>query len=231
MNDPPVILALETSTEACSVALGVGEREWLRHAVAPRQHAPNVLPWAEALLSEAGIERGDLDAVAFGRGPGSFTGVRLAASLAQGLAYSLDCPALPVSTLEALAWAASRDPMPGLGIVAALDARMGEVYVGTYGWAAGPVLTPIGNESVGPPEQVAPLPADRLWLAAGTGWAAHKTALTAAVGAPVRHSPVELPDAAATLALARAAWHARATVSAQAIRPVYLRDRVAEPRP
>ena len=122
------LLAFETSTEACSVAIWRDGEVLERHEVAPRRHAELVLPWAEGLLAEAGLSRTMLDAVAVGRGPGAFTGVRLGIATAQGIALALDLPMLPVSTLAALAMAA---PEPG-PVLAAIDARMGEVYVGAF---------------------------------------------------------------------------------------------------
>ena len=97
------LLAIETSTEACSIAVWVDGDVRERHELAPRRHTQLALPWAEALLAEAGIARAQLDAIAVGRGPGAFTGVRLGIALAQGIALALDRPLLPVSTLAVLA--------------------------------------------------------------------------------------------------------------------------------
>src|SRR5690606_2310758 len=121
------LLAFETATEACSVAVLADGRVLERFEVAPRRHAELALPWAEALLAEAGLSRSQLDAIAVGRGPGAFTGVRLGVGLAQGVALALDLPVVPVSTLAALAARA-----PDGRVVAAIDARMGEVYLGRY---------------------------------------------------------------------------------------------------
>ena len=114
------LLALETSTEACSVAVWIDGEVRERFELAPRRHAELALPWAEQLLAEAGIAKSQLDAIAVGRGPGAFTGVRLAIAIAQGIALALDRPVLPVSTLAALAMRAQGDR-----IIAAIDARMG----------------------------------------------------------------------------------------------------------
>lgn len=116
------LLAIETATEACSVAILVDGDVRERFEIAPRLHAELTLPWAEQLLADAGVAKSQLDAIAVGRGPGAFTGVRLAIALAQGIALALDRPLLPVSTLAALAMRAE-----GGRIVAAIDARMGEV--------------------------------------------------------------------------------------------------------
>jgi tRNA threonylcarbamoyladenosine biosynthesis protein TsaB len=128
------LLAIETATEACSVALWIDGEVRERFGIAPRQHAELALPWAEQLLAEAGIAKSQLDVVAVGRGPGAFTGVRLAVALAQGIALALDRPVVPVSTLAALAFA----PLPAFGhplppgereqrVLAAHDARIGGI--------------------------------------------------------------------------------------------------------
>lgn len=127
LETPLKLLAFETATEACSVAVWNDGEVLERYELAPRRHAELALPWADALLAEAGVAKSQLDAIAVGRGPGAFTGVRLAVGIAQGIALALDRPVLPVSTLAALAMRA------GAGrVVAAIDARMGEVYVGAF---------------------------------------------------------------------------------------------------
>jgi Inactive homolog of metal-dependent proteases, putative molecular chaperone len=145
------LIALETATEACSVAVLHGDLLIERFEIAPRRHAELALPWAEAVLAEAGLSRGGLQAVAVGRGPGAFTGVRLGVSLAQGMALALGIPTIPVSTLAALAMRADADE--GDRVLAAIDARMGEVY-----WAAFQIRNglpvPLGGEHVGLSENV-----------------------------------------------------------------------------
>ncbi len=130
------ILAIETSTERCSVALlhnGVVTERAIEGA---KRHAQSVLVFVDALLNEAGVAKTQLDAVAFGRGPGAFTGVRLAVAVAQGFAYALDIPALPVSTLAATAFDAfiATPELQSKPLLVALDARMGEVYVGRFSY-------------------------------------------------------------------------------------------------
>ncbi|NLB14035.1 MAG: tRNA (adenosine(37)-N6)-threonylcarbamoyltransferase complex dimerization subunit type 1 TsaB, partial [Gammaproteobacteria bacterium] len=130
------LLALETSTEACSVALHIDGRVLERHEIAPRRHAELTLAWVGELLAEAGIARTQLDAIACSRGPGAFTGVRLAVAMVQGLALALDRPAIGVSTLDVLARPAMREldavGDARTGVLAAIDARMGEVYLADY---------------------------------------------------------------------------------------------------
>src|SRR5215472_11314278 len=142
------LIAIETATESCSAALLHHGALIERSELAPRRHAELILPMIEALLAEAGVARRQLDGIAVGRGPGAFTGVRLAISVAQGLALGLDVPVVPVSSLAALA---QETPATGadLPILAVIDARMGEVYAGTFRRAANGLVEPTGPESVG----------------------------------------------------------------------------------
>lgn len=125
------ILAIETATEACSVALRVDGKTLESFAIAPRQHTSLLLPAAEKLLTDAGLHLSQLSAIAFGCGPGMFTGVRLAAATAQALAFAYDLPIASVSSLQALAQSAYQD-FSHSHILAAIDARMGEIYVAMY---------------------------------------------------------------------------------------------------
>src|SRR5690554_3836409 len=161
------LIAFETSTEACSVAIWRDGEVLERFEVAPRRHAELVLPWAEGLLAEAGLSRSRLDAVAVGRGPGAFTGVRLGIAMAQGIALALDLPMLPVSTLAALARGA---PHPG-PVLAAIDARMGEVYAGAF-MRSDDGMEALGPETVSGPDAVDLPSASGAWQGVGTGFAA-----------------------------------------------------------
>ena len=214
------LLAIETSTEACSVAVWVDGRVHARHELAPRRHTQLVLPWAEQLLAEAGVARTQLDALAVGRGPGAFTGVRLAIAIVQGLALALDRPVLPVSTLAVLA-------MQGEGeILAAIDARMGEVYVGGFRRDAEGLVVATGAEQVLPPAQV-PVPA-RAVRGIGTGFDAEGGALRARLGDRlVSVDAAALPRAADLAVLAAAAFARGEAVDAALVEPAYLRDKVA----
>ena len=160
------LLAIETATEACSVAVHVDGTVIERFEIAPRRHAELTLPWAGQLLAEAGISRRQLDAVAISRGPGAFTGVRLAIAIAQGIALAIDRPLLAVSTLQALAL---RAPVGQQQVLAAIDARMGEVYAGRFACADGQWQA-IDAEQVMPPQALAL--EGQGWFGVGTGFAA-----------------------------------------------------------
>lgn len=227
------ILAIETSTEACSVALWVAGEVRERHELAPRRHTDLVLPWCEQLLAEAGISKKQLDAIAVGRGPGAFTGVRLAVALVQGMALALDKPVLPVSTLAALALQAppieagySGDEAPK--ILAAIDARMGELYLGLFRHDPDELVIAIGDEWMATPAE--PRVADDIGnlLGVGSGFAAAAQGLVSALGPRLRQcDPLALPHAGdiarlGARMLARGQW-----LRADLLEPAYLRDKVA----
>lgn len=225
------LLAIDTATEACSAALEIDGAVRERWVEAPREHGERLLAMIDALLAEAGIAAAALDALAFGRGPGAFTGVRIATGAAQGIAYALDLPVLRISTLAALAQGAAR-AHGATRVTAAIDARMGEVYWGAYAPGAGEAMEAVLAEQVAAPDAVA-VPPGSGWHGVGTGWAAHGAALAARLGpalaADLGHA---LPRALDMLPLAHAALAAGEAVTAAEAVPVYLRDRVAEkPRP
>jgi tRNA threonylcarbamoyladenosine biosynthesis protein TsaB len=219
------LLAIETATEACSVALMCGEHVIERFELAPRRHAELVLPMAEELLAQAGIGKRALDAIAVGRGPGAFTGVRLAIAVAQGLAIALDRPIVPVSTLAALALAAS--PHGGAAVLALLDARMGEVYAGLFEHDAAHSVRALAAEAlVRPGDLVAP--SERDWIAIGSGWSVYGEALRARLSrAPVAEFPSALPRAEHVARLGARDFRAGLAVDAALAQPVYLREKVA----
>lgn len=215
------LLAFETATEACSVAVYVDGEVRERFEVAPRRHAELALPWAQQLLAEAGVAKSQLDAIAVGRGPGAFTGVRLAVALAQGIALALDRPVLPVSTLAVLA-----AQSPGARAIAAIDARMGEVYLGAFLPNDGePRLE--GVETVVAPARAA-LPQGGDWHAIGTGFAAADGALRQRFGAALASVDVQaLPHAADVARLGARAFARGEAIAPERLEPAYLRDNVA----
>lgn len=216
------ILAIETSTERCSVAVGDGERWRSREEVAGQSHSERALVLCRELLDEAGFALRELDGIAFGAGPGSFTGIRIACGLAQGLALADDLPVVPVPTLEALAqaaWTAGGHA----SIVACLDARMREVYVAAYqrsgdGWAV------VAVPAVLLPSAVAGLGGSG-WFGAGNGYAAYPgLAAQLALGAV---DATLHPSAQAVGELARKRFADGAAVAAEDAMPLYVRHRVA----
>ncbi|MFO1352623.1 MAG: tRNA (adenosine(37)-N6)-threonylcarbamoyltransferase complex dimerization subunit type 1 TsaB [Gammaproteobacteria bacterium] len=221
------LLALDTATDACSTAVWRADAlVFERFVSAPRRHAELILPMLDEVLAEAGLSLDSIDAIAFGRGPGSFTGLRIAAGIAQGIAFAADKPVLPISTLAALAFDACR--AEGVDQVAvALDARMGEVYWGLYGVDPDTGVRLLGAEGVYAPARV-PTVAAGDWCGVGSGWAAHGVALAARC--PVRRRwPDRQPRAGAVAALAALAWARGEALSAEQALPVYLRDQVASP--
>jgi tRNA threonylcarbamoyladenosine biosynthesis protein TsaB len=216
------LLAIETATEGCSVALFIDGEVRERFEIAPRRHTDLVLPWADELLAEAQLARSQLDAIAVGRGPGAFTGVRLAVALAQGMALALDLPVLPVSTLAALAWPARRAEG---SVLAAIDARMGEVYCGWFR-AQGDGLHAIGPEWMAAPADVDV--DERLLVGVGTGFAAAEGVLAEnLISKLVACDPVALPHASDLARIAALDFAAGRAIAPDALEPAYLRDKVA----
>ncbi|MCQ4312889.1 tRNA (adenosine(37)-N6)-threonylcarbamoyltransferase complex dimerization subunit type 1 TsaB [Pseudomonas stutzeri] len=219
------LLALDTATEACSVALLHDGRMLSHYEVIPRLHAQRLLPMIQALLGEAGIALSAVDALAFGRGPGAFTGVRIAVGVVQGLAFALQRPVLPVSTLATIAQRAHREH-GAEQVATAIDARMDEVYWGCYRLHGGEMQL-AGIEAVLPPEQASlPRGSEGQWFGAGTGWG---------YGARIAVSPAAtdaalLPHAEDLLRLAGFAWQRGEALEADQAQPIYLRDNVATPK-
>ncbi len=225
------LLAFELATEACSVALWVDGEVHERFEIAPRRHAELALPWADAVLAEAGIARSALDAIAVGRGPGAFTGVRLAIAIGQGIALALDRPIVPVSTLAALALGAVRgvDDMgaPAQCVLACIDARMGEVYSGAFRVHDGDA-TLIGSEAVLPPDAVELQDVAGGWLGVGTGFAAAEGVLQSRLSGFLSSIDADaLPRAANIARLASKAWVRGEAVAPERVEPAYLRNQVA----
>lgn len=218
------LLALDTATECCSAALLHDGTVTARSEVIPRQHAQRLLPMIEELLGERQLRLQEVDALVFGRGPGAFTGVRIATGMVQGLAFAADKPVIAVSNLAALAQRAWREH-GAESVAAAIDARMDEVYWGLYGLQDG-VMQLLDDERVCAPEVVS-LPAGVGSVAgAGTGWQyAERLAVTA-----TQSWPQMLPDASDLITLALPRWLAGEVVDAADAQPVYLRDKVATPK-
>ena len=223
------LLAIETSSAACSAALSIDGQVVERHALAPRQHATLILPMIESLLVEADLTAAQLDACAFGCGPGSFTGVRIAASVIQGIAFAAGLPVVPVSTLAVLAQGGMRESGQ-THMLAALDARKAEVYWGMYQQADNGLVVLRGEEEVCAPETVA-VPETEDWVGVGSGWAAYGEALGRQAGDSLVRVMHDLePRACDVATLALADFQAGRAVAATEAIPVYLRNKVADER-
>ncbi len=219
------LLAFETATEACSVALYVDGEMRERFEIVPKQHTALALPWAEQMLTEAGIKKSELDAIAVGVGPGAFTGVRLAVALVQGIALALDKPVLPVSTLAALAMQGA--DLKTDRILAAIDARMGEIYCAEFRLNTEGLVNAIGEEIVISPEafrieSYGPI------AGIGTGFAANNNALQVSLKSQLIHCRAEaLPHAADIARLALRDYAAGKMMAPDNLEPAYLRNKVA----
>lgn len=222
---PQRLLALDTATEACSVALWVDGAVTEHFEIAGREHTQRLLPMTHALLAEAGVVFTQLDALACGVGPGSFAGVRIAVGFAKGLGLVLDRPLVAVGSLEMLAQAAL--DAGAAQVFAAIDARMDEVYFGAFAAGAQGVAQPLSPAGVAAPQSV-PLAAAGAWTGVGTGWGRYESTLrTRLAGSVARIDGDALPRAGAALRLAVPRWQSGATVDADTLAPLYLRDKVA----
>jgi len=215
------ILALETATEACSVAVLAGSAMYRRFEVRPRAHLRLLLPMVESVLTEAELDLGELDAIAFGCGPGGFTGLRIAAGAAQGLALGARLPVIPVSNLAALAASTMRDTT-ARKVIVCQDARMGEVYWGTFDRGADDLPVASGPERVGPPEAVSVAGSD--WLGAGSGWLAYPQLHVGFAG--VIETNPRWPDAADVAAIALGELQAGRVLAPELAAPTYIRNNV-----
>ena len=221
------ILALDTSTPACSVALLVDGVMMEDFRLAPRKHNELILPMVDQMLTQAQLGLSDLDAIAFARGPGSFTGLRIAAGIVQGLAYGADLPVIPISTLAALALDGFNQTGESHWL-AALDARMGEVYVGGYQIArdeSGLVISSSLSERVIKPEMMEELSLAHQGI--GSGWC-YQEALQGILPNKLAHMMEDAaPKASCVAELAELAWEAGETVAAHEAVPTYLRDEIS----
>jgi tRNA threonylcarbamoyladenosine biosynthesis protein TsaB len=221
------ILALDTATEACSVALAVGESEIDRYLELGRGHAEQILPLVHELLAEGGVSLASLDAIAFGRGPGGFTGVRLAASVAQGLAFGAGVGVVPVSDLAAVAQRVVSLQTGVRHVLVVNDARMREVYWSEFRVEQGRVRA-AAAEQVSPAGHVMiPGVEGESWAAAGRGLLVAPELAERCRAAGATLHPDLLPRAREILALARPVVSEGRILSAEHALPVYVRDRVA----
>lgn len=223
-----IFLALDTSTEACSVALSYHGQLLALDEVCPQQHSKRILPMVQQVLAEAGVSLNQLNGIVFGRGPGSFTGVRIGVSVAQGLAFGVDVPVYGVSTLAAMAQAATK-LTAAKQVIAAIDARMAEVYLAAFALDAQGLMQPISPEIAAKPAAlpavVTDLTFDRDLLGVGTGWQTYATELQAVLPATIAEA-ILYPSAQFMLPFANSAWQEGHFVAAEQAEPVYVRDEV-----
>lgn len=218
------ILALDTCTESCSAALQYHDKVYALCADAPREHSQRLLPMIEQVLKQADIGLDKVDAIAYGRGPGSFTGIRICTSMTQGLALGLDLPVIGISTLAAMAQMAISEHQAEQ-VLCAIDARMDEVYWGQFIAVEG-IATLVGAESVSSPAAVQLLLDSHIaTVACGTGFDAYPELVTLSTNI-VPLEAVKYPDARAMLTLAQVGINAGKTTSVDELEPVYLRDTV-----
>lgn len=216
------ILAIETSSEACSVALASDGEITERFEIVRQSHSTRILPMVEALLADTAVSLAQLDAIAFGRGPGSFTALRIGAGVVQGIAFAAGLPVIPVSSLAALAQGVAAP-----SVLAAVDARMGQVYWGAFQRDETGLMALHGTEAVTAPERVA-VTGDADWVGVGSGWDQYADRLRAA-RAPraLRWETGCYPHAREVALLGTAAYARGESVPAEEALPVYVRDDVA----
>lgn len=220
------LLAVETATEACSAALFIDGDVIERFQLAPREHTLLIIPMLDSLMTEAAITLEDLDALAFSRGPGSFTGLRIATGVIHGIAFGMELPVVPISTLAALAQDCF-DRSNAKIAFAAMDARMGEVYWGVYQRDEQNFARLIGAETVGPAAHVA-CP-DVTGFAIGSGWKDYREVLKLRLEGKIETIDADyLPKASAVARLGVLGFKQGQAVSVEQARPVYLRDNVAK---
>ena len=221
------ILAIDTATEACSAALWNDGNTCAHFELCPREHTQRILPIVQDILTQGGVSLTDLDALAFGRGPGSFTGVRIGIGIAQGLALGAELPMIGVSTLATMAQGAWRK-QGASRVLAAIDARMGEVYWAEYQRDAQGVWHGEATEAVLKPEAVQQRLAELEgeWATVGTGWAAWPD-MTQRANVTLSDGDVLLPEAEDMLPIACQLLEQGKTVAVDKAEPVYLRNEVA----
>ncbi|MBS0448779.1 MAG: tRNA (adenosine(37)-N6)-threonylcarbamoyltransferase complex dimerization subunit type 1 TsaB [Proteobacteria bacterium] len=218
------LLALDTATERMSLALARDGQAWTHEAAGGATASATLIPAVQGLLARAGLLLRDLDAIAFGRGPGAFTGLRTACSVAQGLALGANKPVLPVDTLLALAEDA-RDDAQDIDLWSLMDARMDEIYAAHYAYADGAWRVVEAPMLVRPEALNARWRAQPPQIVAGNAVRAYGARLDLRAA---RRIPEAMPHAAAMLRIAGALWERGGAVDAAAALPLYVRDKVAQ---
>jgi tRNA threonylcarbamoyladenosine biosynthesis protein TsaB len=219
------LLAVETATEACSAALIIDGDIAEQFCITTNGHSKLILPMIDSLLAEANLQPSDLDGLAFGCGPGSFTGVRIATGIVQGIAFALDLPVVPVSNLAAVAQDFFDHNPENLAFVA-MDARMNEIYWGVYQRNADGYAELIGKETVLPASEIEFPNVSGVGI--GSGWKIYNQELTHLSHRIIRYEVDNLPRARAVARLGVEGFKQGLAVSVEHAMPVYLRDKVAK---
>ncbi len=215
------ILAIETSTDACSAALLVDDVILERYQLAPQQHTQLILPMVKSLLAEADLKLSQLDAIAFGCGPGSFTGVRIATSITQGLAFGANLPVIPVSSLQALAQR-TYDELKTPKILAGFDARMNEVYWGVYE-LDDDIMTAVSKDILIKPDAIEP-PEGEGWVGVGDAWEKYEQILQSVLKLRFTDRITgKYPSAGAVAKIAVRDWLQQKVLAPDEVLPLYLR--------
>jgi tRNA threonylcarbamoyladenosine biosynthesis protein TsaB len=223
------LLAIDTSASACSVGLMLNEEIFSLHRVAPMQQTQLILPMLAEILQANNLELNQLDALVYGCGPGSFTGVRIAASVIQGLAFASQLPIIKISSLAATAQAAYND-LGWQKILVGMDARINEVYWSAYQVGGSGLVELVGQEAVCPPQGIT-VPETTDWCGVGSAWQVYlDTLLATLVFEPLGIDAARLPMAAGLLRLAKEKYLRKDFVGLHEALPVYLRDDVAKKR-
>lgn len=225
-------LAIETSTEACSVALFNEGEIFEIHEIVPRQHTDKLIPMIDQILSEHQFQKSDLDYIAFSRGPGAFTGVRISCSAAQGIAYGLGVGVVPVSTLEILAIGAVRqfDINEDCNIISCIDARMGEVYWAGYSYKSNKLISSSEEYVVSPDDINISISSDNVF-AIGSAWGVYEGRLKKSLNIKdVSIADDHYPHSKDLALLAALKIEQGKVVPPEEALPVYLRNNVATPK-
>ena len=231
------ILAIDTATEGCSVCLWQDGESLSRMEVQPRKHAELILPMIDEVLAEADVKLNQVDALAFGRGPGAFTGVRIATGVIQGIAYGADLPVVPVSTLRALAQRAYTE-YQATKVLSAFDARMDEVYFGAFELDPDALMQPVIDEMVIKPDALeinlnesGPIGSTWVesgWIGSGSGWAVYEMQLSNSIAMELKQVFPDMITRADEIAvLAVPDFKQGKAVNADQALPIYLRNEVA----
>lgn len=222
-------LAIDASTEACSVALDVAGKVYSRYEYSPQSHSLLLLPMVDEVLKEAGVKLAQLDGLIYGRGPGSFTGVRIGIGVAQGLAFSSDLNVVGVSTLQAMAQQAFID-FGDKQVIAAIDARMSEAYCGLFTLDDNGLMQPLKGEEVIKPDTVLEYitsTTETALTGVGSAWTAYPEQLANTQAQVSVNADVLFPNAIAMLAIGKAEFAKGNSVAPEHAEPVYVRDTVS----